>query len=140
MSEYPAPAATGNDEAPGLIEDAGDKLDAANVSVRADMAQLAGDFREFISAEMQYYQARLKYSTSIAKWTGVYLAVALFAALGAIVALILGLLLIISAFAGPIWATLIVTVTFAGVGVLFAVLAQRTTRKFKFTELSERDD
>jgi hypothetical protein len=140
MSEYPAPAETANDETPGLIDDTGDKLDPSDISVRADMAQLVGDFREFVSAEMQYYQARLKYSKSVAKWTGAYLAIALFAAFGTIVALILGLLLIIASFVGPIWATVIVTLAFGAIGLLFAVLAQRTTRKFKFTELSERDD
>jgi hypothetical protein len=126
------------DEA-AIGETVGD-LDAEPISVRADIEQLAEDFREFVSAEMQYYQARLKYSKSLAKWTGAYLAIALFMLLGAVVATILGILLIISSFIGPIWATVIVSLTFGCIGLCFAWLAQRTARKFKFTELGERDD
>lgn len=116
------------------------ELGVEPISVRDDIEQLAGDFRKFLSAEVQYYQARLKYSKSLAKWTGVYLAIASCMLLGAVIATILGLLLIISSFIGPLWATLIVSITFGCGGLWFARLAHQTTRKFKFTEFGERND
>ncbi len=118
-----------------------DELDTATgeISVKEDVSQLALDFRQLVSAEMRYYQARLKYSTTVAKWTGIYLAMALFALFGTAVAVILGLLLVFSTWFGPVIATLIVSLSFGAIGIIFAMLARQSTKKFKFAEVEEEE-
>lgn len=109
------------------------------MSPRDQITQLASDFRTLAAAEFDYYRARFAYSRTVAKWTGIYVAIALFALFGTIVALILGILLSLSAVIGPLLATLVVTLIFAGVTALFAALARRSSRNFSFPELGESE-
>lgn len=104
---------------------------------RDQVKQLVSDFRSLAAAEFDYYRARFAYSRTVAKWTGIYVAVALFALFGTIVALILGILLSLAAAIGPIWATLLVTLIFAGLTALFAVLARKSSKNFSFPEIGE---
>lgn len=103
-------------------------------SIRADVERIALDVREFVTAEMRYYRLRLKYSKSIAKWTGAYLLVGLVSLFSAAIALILGCLMIAAFFLGPIWATVLVTVSFAIIGAVSIAMARRTGRKLRFAD------
>ena len=109
----------------------------ANISARDQVTNLMSDFRSLASAEFDYYRARFAYSRSVAKWTGIYVAMALFALFGAVVALILGILLSLSAAIGPVWATVAVTLVFIATTAIFAILARRSSRNFSFPELGE---
>ena len=109
----------------------------ADISARDQVTNLMSDFRSLASAEFDYYRARFAYSRSVAKWTGIYVAIAVFALFGAIVALILGMLLSLSAAIGPVWATIAVTLTFIAAMAIFAILAHRSSRNFSFPELGE---
>jgi uncharacterized protein YacL len=104
---------------------------------RDQVKQLVSDFRTLAAAEFDYYRARFAYSRTVAKWTGIYVAVALFALFGTIVALIIGILLSLASAIGPVWATVLVTLIFAGLTALFAILARKSSRNFSFPELGE---
>jgi uncharacterized protein YacL len=104
---------------------------------RDQVKQLVSDFRTLAAAEFDYYRARFAYSRTVAKWTGIYVAVALFALFGTIVALILGILLSLASAIGPVWATVLVTLIFAVLTALFAILARKSSRNFSFPELGE---
>ena len=108
-------------------------------SVRDDLSAITIQIRELVAAEMEYYQARLKYSKSVAKWTGLYLALAFCALLGSAVGLILGLLLILSAWFGPIIATVTVCGSFAVIGILLLLTARSNSRKLLFSEGDDQD-
>jgi hypothetical protein len=105
------------------------------LSARDQITRLVADFRGVAADEIRYYKARLAYSSSVAKWTGIYVAIALFALFGTVVALILGLLLILSAWIGAPAATLVVTLSFAGIALIFAQMARRNARNLSFPEL-----
>jgi uncharacterized protein YacL len=106
---------------------------------RDQVKQLVSDFRSLAMAEFDYYSARFAYSRTVAKWTGIYVAVALFALFGTIVALILGILLSLAVAIGPLWATVLVTLIFAGLTALFAILARKSSKNFSFPELGESE-
>jgi small-conductance mechanosensitive channel len=112
-----------------------------DVSARDQIARLVADFRDLVAHELAYYKARFAYGSTIAKWTGIYVAVALFALFGTVIALILGLLLILAQAIGAPAATAVVTLGFAGIALLFAQLARRSARNLSFPELGggERD-
>lgn len=121
-----------NEEAdPALIE--------KDLSPREQVGQIMSDFRNLATAEFDYYRARFAYGRTVAKWTGIYVAIALFASFGTIVALILGILLSLAAAIGPVWATLVVTLIFAAVTAVFIVLARRSSRNFNFPELNNNE-
>ena len=82
---------------------------------------------------------RFAYSKTVAKWTGIYVAIAVFASFGMVVALILGLLLSVATVIGPVWATITVTLIFAVFTAVFAILARRSSRNFGFPELGEAE-
>jgi uncharacterized protein YacL len=105
----------------------------APVSSRLQLKELWTDAQEIASAEIEYYKARLSYSKDVAKKTGLYIALAAFTFFGAIVALILGLLLTLSAFLNPIIATIVVTSFFVFCAIFFALLARGNSRKLSFS-------
>jgi hypothetical protein len=109
----------------------------AEMPPRDQVKQLVSDFRTLAAAEFDYYRARFAYSRTVAKWTGIYVALALFALFGTVVALILGILLSLASAIGPLWATVLVTLIFTGLTALFAILARRSSRNFSFPELGE---
>lgn len=120
--------------------EAGAGVAGDDISVRADIANLAGDFREFVAAELRYYQSRLQYGASVARWAGLYLFIALAALFGACIALILGLLLILAQWLGTVWAVVILCGGFATIGGIFLLMARNTARKMRFPEIGPRDD
>ncbi len=117
----------GSDDTPGPLP------------AREQVARLVGDFRVMANAEVNYYRARLSYSAGIAKWTSLFVALALFSLSGAIIALILGLLLALSQTIGFLAATLCMTVGFILIAVLFAMIARNNVRKLSFPEFEKPD-
>ncbi len=104
------------------------------------VAKLVSDIRVLAASEIDYYRARLAYGRSVAKWTGLYLALSLFMLFGAVVGLILGLLITLSQLIGAFLATISVFIGSLIIGFIFALLARRSSRNFQFPELSENDD
>lgn len=102
--------------------------------VKAQLAGLANDFRQLATAEIEYLKLRMSYSGQVAKWIGIYSGLAIFAGLCTLIALVLGLLLIISVYLGPVWATIIVTLVFASTALLAASLAKARARDLTFGE------
>ncbi len=93
---------------------------------------LVEDVRLLAQAEIEYAKARLSYSGGIIRRAGLWAFIALFSLSGAIIALILGLLLILTSYVGPWAATAIVTIAFAFVAWGAALIARRTANNLKF--------
>ncbi|MEP7350823.1 MAG: phage holin family protein [Sphingorhabdus sp.] len=123
-----------NEQQP-LGDDMTDPLPASEQLVR-----LVEDFRVMAEAEISYYRARLSYSAGVAKWTSLFVALALFSLFGAVVALILGLLLALAEVIGFLGATFCLTVGFVLVAALFAWVARNKVRKLSFPELEGTND
>jgi hypothetical protein len=100
---------------------------------------LVEDVRSLAEAEIDYAKARLSYSGGIVRRAGLWAFVALFSLSGAIIALILGLLLILTSYIGPWAATAIVVIAFALVAWGAAVVARRTANNLKFGK-GDRND
>ncbi|MFC4292029.1 phage holin family protein [Sphingorhabdus arenilitoris] len=113
---------------------------AADPSIKRDMEQLAHDVRQFASAEIDYYRARLNYSKSVAKRSALFFTISLIALLGGSIAFILGCLLILVSYAGPVVATLIVVGACVVVSIGAALIGRKQARKFKFPEIESEDD
>jgi hypothetical protein len=101
------------DEAPPLIHPA--TGDAAERSLVEDVRQLANDGRTLLEAELSYQKSRAAVAWQGAKGVAAWGALALALVFFALMALVVGLVLIVAFYAGPIWATVGVTL-----GVLLA--------------------
>jgi hypothetical protein len=125
------------DEETGHLDQ--NQTDISQPSAREQLTMLVQSGRQLIEAEIEYIQGRMIYSGQIVKQTGLLGALSLFSLFGAVIALILGILLVISSYMGPEIATLAVTISFAACAFLFALLARRSARKLAMPELSPPD-
>jgi ABC-type multidrug transport system fused ATPase/permease subunit len=107
-----------------------------HISPREHIAQIFDDVRILAYAELSYYKARIAYARTVAKWTGLFASLSMFALFGAVVALILGLLLVLAQVVGPLAATICITAGFLSVGMFFGFLAFRNSQKFYFPEVT----
>lgn len=107
---------------------------------REQVTRVLDDVRELVQAEIAYYASRIDYSRHVLKWSWRFAAISTFAFGGAAIALVIGLVLTLSPIVGPLAATLIVTFSFALVGVLAGVKARQWIRKIYFPELNGGDD
>jgi hypothetical protein len=98
---------------------------------------LIGEVRSLAEAEIDYAKARLSYSGGVVRKAGLFALFAILAISGAAIALILGLLLALAAYIGPIIATLIIVAAFALAAYVFAIFARKTARNLKFDEGSD---
>ena len=119
-------------------EDVAETL-AAEATASEHFTQLLGDVRELVKAEVGYIRSRIDYSRHVLKWSWRYGAVSAFAFAGAAIALVLGLVLTLSPIIGPLAATLIVSVSFAVIGIIFGLLARRWIKRIYFPELGGDD-
>jgi CHASE2 domain-containing sensor protein len=103
-------------------------------SPRDQIAGLVSDVQSLARAEWDYTKARLSYSGGIARKAGLYALLAVLAVTAAAIALVLGTLLILTAYWGPLAATAIVVVIFSFLALLCAVMARKTARNLSFTE------
>ncbi len=111
-----------------------DDNDAAPLSPAEQVRTLVADVRALAEAEIDYAKARLSYSGGIIRKAGIWAFLAIFFFSGAIIALILGLLLILSQYLGPWLATAIVVVGFALAAWGAGQIARRTAYNLKFSE------
>lgn len=100
---------------------------------------LVADVRALAEAEIDYAKARLSYSGGIIRKAGIWALLAIFFLSGAIIALILGLLLILTALVGPLLSTFIVVVGFTMAAVVAGIVARRTANNLKFDEDPNHD-
>ncbi len=105
-------------------------------SAREQVSALYKSARELVDIELDFYRARLGYSQKVLKRAGLFGVLALSFLSTAVVALVLGILMIVASYYGPEIATLIVTITFLILAALFALLAKANLRKLSFPELS----
>lgn len=111
-----------------------DDVATAQPSPIEQVRGLVQDVRSLAQAEIDYAKARLSYSGGIIRRAGLWAFVALFSLSGAIIALILGLLLILTSYIGPWAATGMVVIAFALVAWGSALAARRTANNLKFGE------
>lgn len=109
-------------------------------SASEQIALVIEDLRAMMKAEMRYHRSRLNYTRHVFRWSFRYGAVAAFAFSGASIALVLGLVLTLSPLIGPLAATLLVTISFVTIGIVFAALARRWMRKVYFPEMPKNVD
>ena len=109
-------------------------------SASEQVALVMADLRAMVKAEMRYHRSRLDYTRRVFSWSFRYGAVAAFAFGGASIALVLGLVLTLSSLIGPLAATLLVTISFVIIGIIFAVLARKWMRKVYFPEMQKNAD
>ena len=108
--------------------------DDALPSPRDQIAGLVSDVQSLAQAEWEYAKARLSYSGGVARKAGVYALLAMVALSAAGVALILGILMIVSSYYGPWIATASVVIMASLAAFLFAIGARNTARSLSFTE------
>lgn len=109
-------------------------------SVSEQVALVMEDLRAMVKAEMRYHRSRLDYTRHVFSWSFRYGVIAIFAFGGAFMALVLGLVLTLSPFIGPLAATLVVSMSLLIIGLIFAALARRWMRKVYFPEIQKNVD
>ncbi len=100
----------------------------------AQIAGLIGDVRSLADSEWEYAKARLSYSGGIMRKAGLLAMLAIFALSGAVIALILGILLIVASYFGPWIATITVVFAFGITAYFLAIAARKTARNLSFAE------
>jgi Putative Actinobacterial Holin-X, holin superfamily III len=106
------------------------------MSVREHVSALISSARELVDVEIDFYRTRLTYSQQVIKRAGLFGIIAISFLFAAIVALVLGILLILAEQFSPETATLVVTIGFIFMAGLFGWLARANMRKLSFPELS----
>jgi len=110
--------------------------EAESKTLKSQVTGLIEDVRILAHAEVEYYRAKLSINMAATKRVVVLAGVAIISGTTAIIALILGLLLILSDYLGPIAATAIVT----GAALLVAATTMRmATKRAKKLPLDEND-
>ena len=117
-----------------------DRAPPIEPSASEQIALVMEDLRAMVKAEMRYHRSRLDYTRHVFRWSFRFGAVAAFAFGGASIALVLGLVLTLSPLIGPFAATLLVTISFVIIGMVFATLARRWMRKVYFPEMPNNVD
>jgi len=107
---------------------------------RTQIAQLADDMREVLDAEMRYYRARFDYTRGVVTRAAGFGIVAFGALMGATIALVVGILLILSSVIGPIAATVITVVLFSAIAAFYGYKARNWVQKVHFPEIQKDDE
>lgn len=110
------------------------ETEVAPPSPTEQVRTLVADVRALAASEIEYAKARLSYSGGIIRKAGILALLAIFFLSGAIIAFILGLLLILNHYVGPWWATAIVVVSFTLAAWGAGSTARRTANNLKFDE------
>lgn len=106
-------------------------------SPREQIAGLVGDVRGLALAEWDYAKARLSYSGGVVRKAGIYAVLAVLAVSAAMIALVLGLLLIVASYFGPWVGTFAVVIAFVLIAALFGLAARKTAQKLRFDEIGD---
>jgi Flp pilus assembly protein TadB len=111
--------------------------DVADFSAREHLSELIANTRQLVDIEIDFYRARLSYSQKLVKRAGLFGIVAMSFLFAAIVALVLGILLIVAATLSPELATLAVSGGFILMALIFGWLARSNLQRLNFPEFSE---
>lgn len=127
---------TGDVDVEGLnTASVGDELPPpVGETIHENIDRLIGDLKGVIAAERAYWKTRMRYSKSLAKQTAILFGGAIALAASAFTALILGMLLVLSARIGPIGATALVTLVTLSIASVMAWLALRRLRRLTFAK------
>jgi hypothetical protein len=117
-----------------LVEDSPKPAEA---TASEQVSLVVDDLRALVKAEMQYYRSRLDYTRHVFRSAFLYGAIAAFALIGAAIAFVLGLVLTLLPLIGPLGATLVVSISFLFIGVIFGWLARKWMRKVYFPEVQK---
>lgn len=93
----------------------GERVRVDDAGIGQLVSRLAGDAREMAQAEIALVKARATFAVTRYKWAMVYFAIAGVLALGAFIALLVGLIITLATLIGPGFATLVV------VGIVLAM-------------------
>lgn len=104
--------------------------------LKLQVSDLVEDARALALAEVEYYKTKLSVNMAATKTVLALFGIAVTMALTAIVALILGLLLIADYYLGPIAATALVTGSFILVAAILGKMAINRARKLPLSENS----
>ena len=102
--------------------------------LKLQIADLVEDARALAIAELEYYRTKLSINMAATKTVLTLFAISVTMGLTAIVALILGILLIVSSYLGPVAATGIVTGTTLLVTTILMSMAIKRARKLPLDE------
>lgn len=105
--------------------------------LKLQVSDLVEDARTLALAEVEYYKTKLSVNMAATKTVLALFGVAVTMALTAIVALILGLLLIADFYLGPIAATAVVTISFILIAAILGKMAINRARKLPLSENSD---
>lgn len=111
-----------------------------NLGVTAQISVLAADVSALASAELDYYKNRLYYSQSVLKRAGFYALVAIAMFFSAVAALVFGMLLILNHFAGPVVATVAVTLGFLALAAAAGLMARKSASNLSFPREKDAQD
>lgn len=123
-----------------MNDDDSQLTETPEISAREHIEQLVDDVRVLASTEIDYYRSRLFYSAGVAKWSGLFAVLALASLLGAMMAIILGLLMALAKVIGFLLATLVIALAFLGAAGGFAWLSRERIRSLRFPEITGEDD
>jgi Flp pilus assembly protein TadB len=110
------------------------RSDSETLSPVEQVQALVGDVKALAEAELAYAKSRLAYSGGVIRKAGLWALLALLFLSGAVVALILGLLLILTVYVGPWLATAIVVLLFLLAAWAAGSCARSTANDLKFEE------
>lgn len=105
------------------------------LSPAEQLERITADLHKVVTAELDYFYSRLSYSRFVLRWAFRYGAIAAFTFGAAGMALVIGLLLTLSPKVGPLVATLIVTGSFAAIGIIAGLRARKWFRSIYFPEI-----
>jgi len=120
------------------VSEAGDLDVQEEGVVKSQLTTLVTDFRSLAAAELEYIKVRAAYSGRIAKWTGIYVVLALVAISGALIIIALGSLQLLAAQIGLLAATIAISLGLILFAIICARLARRSALKLVFKH-SESD-
>ena len=102
----------------------GERVDAEDVGIGQLVSQLATDAREMAQAEVALVKARAGFAVTRYKWAAVYFGAAGVLALAALIALLIGLILMLEPLIGPGWATLAVVAGVLAVATILGLMGK----------------
>lgn len=109
----------------------------AEKPLKLQVSDLVEDARALALAEVEYYKTKLSVNMAATKTVLILFGIAVTMGLTAIIALILGFLLIADFYLGPIAATGIVTGAFLLIAAILAKMAINRARKLPLSENSD---
>ena len=112
-------------------------VDASTKSLKLQVTDLVDDARKLAEAEIEYYKTKLSVNLAATKTVLILFSLSVVVGITAVVALILGILLILSAYLGPIAATGILTGSALLIATVMMNIAIRRARRLPLDEDSK---